>query len=343
MLQYQYQHTDCMSSDNKQYLYNYMIGASYSLIYKTTTDLGIGLNDVISYSGKRPRPNNDQSTLFEVSSNNNASSEEGTYNVDNNTGDATPAARSKVDTEITAIETQQEESKPLYIFFAGNNGNGYTGDFVSQARQLGYNPLNSIEAADNICYHEIQDTEWHPNLPKNYYKAMISDREHRIACTTPNCISGGSNENHDWVFLPLTTYDNEARVNTLSTNEAAIPSVKFSMFTRGSTSISANGSYGRIWRTGLNASYQSDTRNCSEWTTPSAQNVSTSGGVDLNIVGRTINRSASINNIQYGGTATNYNQTLVCLFDNQNNAFGGRKNTYGIMCVEQKPAHTLLK
>ncbi|MBR33353.1 MAG: hypothetical protein CMN77_18795 [Spirochaetaceae bacterium] len=83
--------------------------------------------------------------------------------------------------------------------------------FASQATYPGAfkntTDANGIESADAVCAWEKGVN--FPGLPgaSNEYKAfLVSD--HRRACTSANCTSGGTSEHLDWVLFPQTSYYN---------------------------------------------------------------------------------------------------------------------------------------
>lgn len=111
------------------------------------------------------------------------------------------------------------------IFFAANNGNGWSGNLLSQALSAPVNATGlttGIQGADAICQYEAAQTSWHPNLPSGKtWKALIVDGVNRVACITPDC-GGGTSENVDWVLLPSTQYVNENLESSIFTNSSAV-------------------------------------------------------------------------------------------------------------------------
>ncbi len=96
-----------------------------------------------------------------------------------------------------------------YIFATKST---YTGDLQSTS-----NAANGIAAADALCAAEKGVN--YPALPgaSNEYKALLVS-DHRRACTSANCTSGGTSEHLDWVLFPQTEYYNPGDQLIFTTN-----------------------------------------------------------------------------------------------------------------------------
>lgn len=89
---------------------------------------------------------------------------------------------------------------------------GYCKMFVSLANAT----LNAgVSGLDSQC---ASDT----NKPSGgaTYKAMVADGTNRIACTTPNCATGGTSEHTNWIFKPNKEYRRSDGTTIIGTTTA---------------------------------------------------------------------------------------------------------------------------
>ena len=231
---------------------------------------------------------------------------------------------------------------PGSIFFAGQNGLGYNGDFESQANNLGANPplTSGITGADYLCNYEAANKIWHPTIPNgSTWKAMLVDGSNRIACTTDNCGSAdnqgniGAQQNLNWVLQPFSTYINESGNIIAETNESAIfvfPTN--SSIIQGYQTNPAEAYLVPVSWTGMTASYIGLPDNCNQWTTPSVESFANvgSGAASYQAFGIThITTPLISNQISSAAAVPCSNQVQNrdgdIIFD----------KIYGIMCIEQ--------
>ncbi len=106
--------------------------------------------------------------------------------------------------------------------------------------------LGGVAGADGIC----------ESVFGVGYKAMLSDGNTRIACSSSECVDGPSS---NWIMSANTTYVNSENLKIFSTNESKI-------FIFGEITNPIDGLIDYSW-TGLDADWQSSNANCNGWTT----------------------------------------------------------------------------
>ena len=80
---------------------------------------------------------------------------------------------------------------------------------------------NGIEGADAICaFEKFTNFSQLPGADNEYRALLVSD--HRRACTSANCNSGGSSEHLDWVLTPNTSYYNPDDQFLFTTNSNSV-------------------------------------------------------------------------------------------------------------------------
>ncbi|MCW7480246.1 DUF1554 domain-containing protein [Leptospira kanakyensis] len=120
-----------------------------------------------------------------------------------------------------------------------------------------------ILGADAKCMNDSKK----PPMPVGaVYKAFLVDEVNRIACTSTDCLTGGTSEHVDWVLKPNTAYvrtadnvtiatTNSLGIFTSQTNDAENPQVTnvfTGLFTNGWTTLSGGNCAG--WTQGTTAS-----------------------------------------------------------------------------------------
>ena len=142
---------------------------------------------------------------------------------------------------------------------AGNAGSGTVRIVLPRATKFIFQTvsyrlsgdLNGVAGADSLCANDSQNPH-----DGSVYKALVSDGNSRIACTTPNCSAGGASENKGWVLLPYVTYTSLPQPyvpegwSIGTTNAAGILQFPLQTF------IGAGGA------TGLNGDWTSSSNNC---------------------------------------------------------------------------------
>ncbi len=110
--------------------------------------------------------------------------------------------------------------------------------------------MGGVFGADDMCTID-------PDVPAlGTYKAMIVDGVIRIACTTADCLTGGSSENINWVLTPDTVYVHTDNTPIGTSNGNGI-------FTFPLSSSFGNSSV-QTW-TGMNADWKTG-NTCTTWT-----------------------------------------------------------------------------
>jgi len=170
----------------------------------------------------------------------------------------------------------------------------YTGDLITEE---GGGLASGILAADALCMADANYTNDVGGV--GTYKALIVDGVNRIACTSANCITGGSAENLNWVLHPSAEYyRSDGTTLVMTTNSNAIHD-----FSGGDLSASFDTGANNFW-TGINPATWIVNRHCSQWTSSSNAggnaNIGDGGRtdfVDLNVIGG----GAASCNAQWGG------------------------------------------
>ena len=237
----------------------------------------------------------------------------------------------------TIQEESEEELKkePLTIFYASDDGDGYSGNLVNEYyRKTGIITPNGIQAADEICMDEAADTALHPNIPVGLgvtYKGFLVDNNNRTACSTPFC-GGVLNQTNDWVLQLLSVYLNENQQILAITGINSLFSLKSPgiQFTNGAQ-IKLRAAFILDWWTGLQYNYTSSDLNCNQWS-GGGNTVGNFGGIEDLHTATTLDNALNIRIRSYlsqDGVPQNMDCRIGIVVDNYASA------PMGILCVQQ--------
>lgn len=113
-----------------------------------------------------------------------------------------------------------------------------------------------VSGADSKC---SADTN---NPGSGTYKAMIVDGTNRVACTSANCVTGGTSEGTDWVFIAGITYvQSDGTTELFTADDNGVYTGTLSTAISNWDNPSEND---RAW-TGLNTDWTSGSNNCTNW------------------------------------------------------------------------------
>jgi len=155
-----------------------------------------------------------------------------------------------------STEGQTDRCNPCKTFVTQSM---FTGDLITEE---GSGMANGIMAADALCMADANYTNEAGGV--GIYLALIVDGTNRVACTSGNCITGGSSEHVNWVLHKNTAYyRSDGKTLVMTTNQNGIYD-----FGSGDLPASFAGGVINYW-TGFSFPAWTTGRHCSAWTSSS--------------------------------------------------------------------------